>query len=270
MSQTSDQTTDQKSHIAVVHNKASRLFIFLGGFFIANAIIAELIGVKLFSLEKILGIDPMNWTLFGETGLSFNLTAGVILWPFVFVLTDVINEYYGTKGVRLLSFLTVGLISYGFLMIYLGIIVPPADFWITSKAEEGIDNYDNAYGAVFGQGMAIIFASVVAFLVGQLVDVMVFHRLKRFTGEKMIWLRATGSTLVSQFIDSFVVLVIAFYVFGNWSFVFVLSVGVVNYIYKFIMAILMTPLIYLLHEIVERYLGKEVAQELKDHAMENS
>lgn len=266
----SNNTDAKPTHVAVVHNKASRLFIFLGGFFITNAIIAELIGVKLFSLEKILGMDPVNWTVFGQENLSFNLTAGVILWPFVFVLTDIINEYYGTKGVRLLSLLTVGLISYGFLMIYLGIIVPPADFWIGLKADEGIDDYDAAYGAVFGQGMAIIFASVIAFLVGQLVDVMVFHRLKKYTGEKMIWLRATGSTFVSQFIDSFVVLVIAFHILGDWSLIMVLSVGVVNYIYKFIMALVMTPLIYLLHEVVERYLGKETAKELKDHAMKTS
>lgn len=256
--------------IAVVHNKASRLFLFLGGFFIANALIAEFIGVKIFSLEKVLGLTPVNWTIFGQEGLSFNLTAGVILWPFVFVLTDVINEYYGKRGVRLLSLLTAGLISYAFIMFYFGIIAPPADFWVGTQTGKGIPDYDVAFGAVFGQGNWIIVGSLVAFLVGQLVDVLVFHRLKAFTGEKMIWLRATGSTLVSQLIDSFIVLFIAFYIGADWPLVLVLSVGVVNYIYKFVVAILLTPVIYLMHGVIERYLGEETSKELKAYAMATS
>lgn len=254
--------------IAVVHNKASRLFIFLGGFFIANALIAEFIGVKLFSLEKLLGMAPANMTILGQEGLSFNLTAGIILWPFVFVLTDVINEYYGTRGVRLLSLLTVGLISYAFVMFFLGIHVPPADFWVTTKADEGVPNYNDAFAAVFGQGNRIIIGSICAFLVGQLVDVFVFHRFKALTGEKMVWLRATGSTLVSQFIDSFVVLFIAFY--GDWPVAMIVAAGVVGYIYKFSVAILLTPVIYLMHGIIDRYLGEETAKELKEYAMATS
>ncbi len=78
--------------------KQTRLFIILGGFFVANALIAEFIGVKIFSLEKSLGLSPVNLSFLGNTDLSFNLTAGVLLWPVVFVMTDVINEYYGRKG----------------------------------------------------------------------------------------------------------------------------------------------------------------------------
>lgn len=256
-------------NIKVVHNKASRLFIFLAGFFIANALIAEFIGVKIFSLEKTFGFEPFTLHIFGET-LSFNLTCGVLLWPFVFILTDVINEYYGKRGVRFLSFLAVGLISYAFLMIFLGIKVAPADFWITTKQSEGIADMNNAYGAVFGQGLRIILGSIVAFLVGQVVDVYIFHRIKQMTGEKSIWLRATGSTVVSQLIDSYVVLFIAFYGQEGWSTVLILAVGVVNYIYKFTMAVLLTPLIYILHGIIDKYLGDDLAKELKDYALKTS
>ena len=91
-------------------NKAVTLFIILGGFFVANALVAEFIGVKIFSLERTLGIEPFQFSFFGEDNLGFNLTAGVLLWPVVFVMTDIINEYYGLKGIRFLSFLTVGLI----------------------------------------------------------------------------------------------------------------------------------------------------------------
>jgi uncharacterized integral membrane protein (TIGR00697 family) len=94
------------------------------------------------------------------------------------------------------------------------------------------------------------------------------------TGEKQIWLRATGSTLVSQFIDSFVVLFIAFYVAprvaGNakpWSFALVMAICIGNYIYKFIVAVVLTPVIYLVHGWIENYLGKSLAHEMKQAAM---
>src|SRR5829696_8743973 len=116
----------------IINNKATRLFIILSGFFIANALIAEIIGTKIFSLEKTLGITPVGFQFFGET-FSFNLTAGVMLWPVVFIMTDIINEYYGPKGVRFLSFLTIGLIAFAFLIFYGAMHLVPADFFITSK-----------------------------------------------------------------------------------------------------------------------------------------
>lgn len=262
----------------VAMQKPTRLFIILGGFFVANAIIAEFIGVKIFSLEQSLGFDPVNFRFFGNENLSFNLTAGVLLWPVVFVMTDVINEYYGKKGVRLLSYLAVALICYAFLMVYFAIGLDPADFWPTShinpdlpeaerlELESEVGNYNTAFRIVFRQGLWIIIGSLVAFLIGQLVDVTVFHRIKRWTGEKRIWLRATGSTLVSQFIDSYVVLIIAFYFGADWPLMLVLAIGTVNYIYKFTMAIVLTPAIYLAHFLIDRHLGPELAKELKEKA----
>ncbi len=254
----------------VLQNKATRLFVFLGAFFVANALIAEFIGVKIFSLEKTLAVAPLNISLFGIENLSFNLTAGVLLWPFVFVLTDIINEYFGMKGVRMLSYIAAALISYAFVMFYFGIKIIPADFWISSKSSEGIADMNNAFAVVFGQGLWIIVGSLVAFLVGQLIDVTVFHWVKKVTGEKYIWLRATGSTLVSQFIDSFVVLFIAFYIGAGWSLKLVLAIGIMNYIYKFAMAMLMTPVIYAVHYIIDTYLGKELSLQLRKQAMDNA
>ncbi|MBK8504460.1 MAG: queuosine precursor transporter [Saprospiraceae bacterium] len=263
----------------ILQNKQARLFLFLGGFFIANALIAEFIGVKIFSLEQSFGFLPLSLNLFGIDDLSFNLTAGVLLWPVVFVMTDVINEYYGKKGVRILSFMAVVLILYAFFMFFLAIRLVPADFWSTShispslsqESQEAIrskvSDYNYAFRLVYGQGMWIIVGSLIAFLIGQLLDVLIFHRIKKYTGEKMIWLRATGSTLVSQFVDSFVVLFVAFYIGAGWSIKLVLAIGFVNYIYKFIMAIVLTPLIYLAHNLIERYLGPELAEKLKKEAL---
>ncbi len=262
----------------MVHNilkdRGTRLFIMLGGFFIANALIAEFIGVKIFSFESSIGTEPMHLKLFGGD-FSFNLTAGVLLWPVVFIMTDIINEYYGQKGVKFLSYITAALISYAFLMFFWAIRLAPAEWWPGSKSTIGVPDMQVAYSAVFGQGLWIIIGSLVAFLLGQILDVFVFHRIKKLTGEKMIWLRATGSTLISQLIDSFVVLGIAFYIGPMidpsngepWSLAMLLSIGTGNYIYKFIVAIAMTPVIYLGHYLIDRYLGNEKAEEMKKAAM---
>jgi uncharacterized integral membrane protein (TIGR00697 family) len=115
--------------------------------------------------------------------------------------------------------------------------------------------------------MWIILGSLIAFLVSQFIDVMVFHKIKKMTGEKMPWLRATGSTIVSQFVDSFVVLVIAFKIGNNWSWSFVMAVCVVNYMYKFTMAILLTPVITFMEARIEKYVGVETAKKMKLAAM---
>lgn len=253
--------------VAALNNKGSRLFLILGCFFVANALIAECIGVKIFSLEKLFGLQPVNWTVFGVENLSFNLTAGVLLWPLVFVMTDIINEYFGPKGVWLLSSIAAVLITYAFLMFFASIYLPSADFWVGVNADKGVDNMQNAFSAVFGQGMWIIVGSLVAFLVGQMIDVLIFHHIKYSTGEKSVWLRATGSTLVSQLIDSFVVLFIAFYIGGGWDLSTVLAIGVVNYCYKFIVAVLMTPIIYLVHGWIDNYLGEELSRDMRMAAM---
>ena len=249
-------------------DKSTRLFYILGAFFLANAILAEFIGVKIFSLEKTIGFNPINIDLFGVENLAFNLTAGVLLWPVVFIMTDIINEYFGRRGVRFLSFTAAGLIIYAFLMVYIAILLSPADFWIERNTANGIINMDLAFKAIFGQGLWIIVGSLVAFLIGQLVDVTVFHLVKAKTGSNKIWLRATGSTLVSQFIDSFVVLFIAFYIGAGWDLKLVIAIGIMNYAYKFLIAVALTPLLYIVHYLVDVYLGKETAHKLMEEATE--
>lgn len=251
----------------ILKDRPTKLFIFFCCFFVANALIAECIGGKIFSLEKLFGIPVHTFTVFGQSGLSFNLTCGVLLWPLEFVMTDIVNEYYGPKAVKRISYIAVSLIAYAFIMFYVSMSVPPADFWLGSGVERGIPNMQVAFGGIFGQGMWIIIGSITAFLVSQIVDVAVFHRIKRATGEKHMWLRATGSTLVSQLIDSFIVLYIAFKLGSNWSWQLVLAVCVVNYIYKFTVAILLTPVIYFVEGRIEKYFGAETTARMKAAAM---
>jgi uncharacterized integral membrane protein (TIGR00697 family) len=250
----------------ILKDKPTKLFLGMTAFFCCNALIAETIGTKLFSLEKLFGFHPSSFTLFGQSGLSITLTCGVLLWPLEFVMTDIVNEYFGPKAVRRISFTAIALISYAFLMFYAAIKVPPADFWITSQAtKSNIPNMQDAFNGIFGQGMKIIVGSLVAFLVSQLVDSYVFHKIKKVTGEKKVWLRATGSTLVSQIVDSYIVLFIAFS--GTFTWQQILAIGVVNYIYKATMAIVLTPVIYLAENRIEKYLGHELSRKMKRAAM---
>jgi queuosine precursor transporter len=249
----------------ILKDRPAKLFLGITAFFCCNALIAESIGTKIFSLEKLFGFHPVNFSLFGQSGLSFNLTCGVLLWPLEFVITDIVNEYYGPKAVRRISFTAIILISYAFLMYFIAIGVPPADFWIGSGTSNGISNMQTSFNAIFGQGMRIIIGSLVAFLVSQLVDVYIFHRIKRITGDKKIWLRATGSTLVSQLIDSYIVLFIAFSGVFTWQ--MILAIGIMNYIYKAIMALILTPVIVYVEKKIADYVGHDVANKMKKAAM---
>jgi len=241
----------------ILSDKSTKLFLAMSCFFVANALIAESIGTKIFSLEKLFHIAPANFTLFGESGLGFNLTCGVLLWPLEFIMTDIVNEYYTA----------IILISYAFLMYYLAIGVPAADFWLPVNKANGVPDMQAAFAGIFGQNMRIILGSLVAFLVSQLVDVYIFHKIKKVTGEKKVWLRATGSTLVSQLIDSYIVLFIAF--FGVFTWQEILAFGIMNYLYKSTVAIVLTPVIYVAERRIEKYVGEETAQSMKRMAMGN-
>ncbi|RZK16585.1 MAG: VUT family protein [Hymenobacter sp.] len=237
-------------------HKKQQLYLVLSGIFLVNALLAEIIGVKIFSVEK----------TFGFTG---SLSAGVLVWPVVFIGTDVINEYFGRQGVLRITFLTVGLILYAFLVILGTTKLAPAAFWLDlnkTDAQGRPFDIEFAYQSIFRQGLGIIVGSLVAFVLGQVLDASVFQAFRRVTGSRFIWLRATGSTLISQLVDSFVVLYVAFYVFGNWPLKQVLEVATFNYWYKFAAAVLLTPLLYGAHYAIDRYLGPAETVELQEEA----
>jgi uncharacterized integral membrane protein (TIGR00697 family) len=248
-------------------NKKQRLFLILGAFFIANAIVAEFIGAKIFSVEGTLGFAQLDITLFGMEHFNLNMTCGVILWPAVFIMTDIINEYFGQKGVRFFSYLGASLIAYAFIGVFAAMKSTPASWWVMQENNGEMINMDKAYNAVFGQGLLIIVASITAFIIGQLVDVAVFHSIKRRTGHRMMWLRSTGSTVISQFIDTFVVLGIAFYLPGKMTWQLFIGTSIVSYSYKFLAAVAVTPVLYLVHYIIDRYLGPELSGKMQEEAM---
>jgi uncharacterized integral membrane protein (TIGR00697 family) len=255
-----------------IERRKHNLFYLLSGIFIANALIAEIIGVKIFSLERSLGLEPVGTSLVSFLHIEFVLTAGVMVWPVVFLTTDIINEYFGRKGVRKVTFLTIGLIGYAFVAIFLVSKLSPAPFWLEVNSRDAAGNafdINFAFNQIFLQSTRIIIGSLLAFLVSQLLDVFVFQQLRAITGRRYLWLRATGSTLVSQLVDSFFVLFMAFYVLGNWRLDQVVQVGVNNYIYKFLVAIAVTPLIYLAHHLIDRYLGRAAADKMANAATQD-
>jgi queuosine precursor transporter len=248
----------------MVSSKKQYLYFILCGIFITNAIVAEIIGAKIFSVESTFGFEPFQFNLLGYK-LDLNMSAGVLNWPIVFIISDIINEYFGVRGVKNISYFSSILIVYTFFLLYGASNLPPAGFWLDVN---GVDsdgnkiNINNGFSMIVRQGQGIIIGSVSAFILGQLLDAFIFRKLRQMTSNKYVWIRATGSTLFSQFIDSFIVIFIAFYVFGNWKLDMVLAVGLVNYLYKFLVAICMTPVIYLIHDIIDRYLGKKESAEL--------
>jgi len=252
-------------------NKKTFLYLLLASFFITNALIAEFGGVKMFSVEKLLGINPLQLNIFGII-TDLNLSVGVLIWPIVFIFSDIINEYFGKTGVQRISFITAGMIAYSFLIILIWTDMPPADFWLKLN---GLDSQGRpfdinfAYTTIFRMGLGIVIGSLTAFLVSQLVDAYVFHYFKKITGHKFLWLRSTGSTVVSQLIDSFLILFVAFYFLGNWSMEQVFKVGLIQYTYKVLLAIALTPIIYLVHALIDAYLGKQSSEIIIEEADKN-
>jgi len=219
------------------------VFVILAGFFVTNAVVGEVIGGKLIQLGP------------------FTMSIGIIPWPVVFLTTDLINEYYGKQGVRKLTILTAILITYTFVILFAGMHV-------NASSNSPVNN--EAFNAVFGQSLWIIVGSITAFMTSQLIDVFVFWVLRHKTGGKHIWLRATGSTVVSQLIDTFIVTGIAFYLPGKLSLDEFVNTAFTGYSSKLIIAVLLTPFIYLGHNLIDKYLGAEEAHHIIEETAEES
>ncbi len=213
-----------------------KLFVVLAAIFVTCLVVGDLIGSKLVDVEV--------------GSFAAVISIGMIPFPVTFLLTDLLNEFYGKKVARFITWLGFSMALLTFTFLFVAVQLPFAK--LTQSAEwPGVTaaTFDN----VFAGGQRILFASMVAYLTGQFIDITVFHALKRFTQNRMLWLRATGSTLVSQLVDTAVIQTIAWW--GILPFAVVLKLGLVSYVVKVGVAVLLTPLIYGLHALVERRFG---------------
>ncbi len=228
-------------------SRPQKLFVVCAAIFVTALVVAEATASKLFTVVEL----PFAINIFGEQFNSVVMTAGVIAFPITFIVTDLLNEYYGKPGIRFVTYLGMVMIIFEFGLLQVAMNVPTSP--ISPVPAEAFDT-------VFGASGRIIIGSLIAYVIGQLADISLFHWLRGLTKGKHLWLRATGSTLGSQFLDTFIVLFVAFY--GPMTIQTIIAVTLFNYAYKFVVAILITPVIYGAHHLIDRYLGNEIAQEM--------
>lgn len=214
------------------------VYVWLTAFYCACLIIADIVGIKLFKLGPV------------------EHTTGMLTFPVTFLLTDLLNEYYGKKAARRVAIIAFTMALFVFGAINVALAMPFLEAPYNVRPE--------AFNAIFGSAKIMYIASLSAFLVGALLDITVFGFFKRLTGGRMIWLRATGSTVISQMIDS---LVVSYLAFGLGRQLFpdpasppapfddCLRIASTGYILKFVIAVAITPLIYLGHNILHRWFG---------------
>ncbi len=233
--------------------RPQKLYVVCAAIFITALVIAEATAGKLFTLFDL----PFSVTILGVDFDQVIMTAGVIAFPITFIITDLLNEYYGVRGIRFVTVLGMAMILFEFAILQVAIYAPTST--ISPVPEE-------AFNTVFGATGRVIIGSLTAYIIGQLADISLFHWLRRLTKGRHLWLRATGSTFGSQFLDTFIVLIVAFY--GQLSVQEIIAITLFNYGYKFVIAVVITPIIYAAHWVMDAYLGHEAAQELVLQASE--
>ncbi len=200
----------------------NRLYLIFAGIFIASLVSANLIFQKFF-----------QWSLFGI--YTFEISVGIIPYPVTFLVTDLISELYGRK--RADAVVWAGLISSVFVMI---IILLANAATATDWSPVGRETFSKVFG-LYGPA---VFASMVAYLIAQFIDIRIFHFWKRLTKGKHLWLRNNGSTIVSQFIDTASVLILLCLAGAiEWSRFSLLLLN--GFLFKVIVALLDTPFFYL-------------------------
>lgn len=230
----------------LVGDRRVRVFMVLAAVNLAALIIANVIGVKLFSFQADLG----GWTF------DIEHTAGMLAFPVTFLLNDLINEFYGRKAARFVAWISFWLALFGFLLVMIARALPILE-GIPGTADE------KSFELIFGGSALMTLSSIIAFLFGSLLDIAVFGFFKRLTGGRYVWLRATGSTVVSQLFDSFVITILFFQVAQGVTggqvapFDFVIRTALTGYVLKFVIALLLTPQVYLGRWFIRRVVGLE-------------
>ena len=219
-------------------DRRTLLFLNLTAVFITSLIVGDLIGGKL--LE------------FNVAGRAFVISAGMLPFPITFLLTDLINEFYGQKPARFVTLVGFSMALFTLVILLIAVQMP----WAPFTREASWQGFSEApFNTIFSGSMRMLFASMSAYLFAQFTDIAVFHLIKRVTGNRFLWMRATGSTAISQLIDTVTIQAIAWY--GVLPAAKIFSIVITSYAAKLVIAIGLTPLIYAGHALVERFFGLE-------------
>jgi uncharacterized integral membrane protein (TIGR00697 family) len=207
-----------------------RLYVVLLAVFLTSLLVADIVAGKYFVVGDL------------------QLSTGTVIFPIAFLLTDVVNEYYGRRGARFMTFVGMAMLVFGFGIIYAARVLP---VWDRSPIPQP------AFDAVFGISARLFVASLVAYLISQFVDIYTFHITKRVTRSRFLWVRALGSTALSQIVDTGAV------TFGSLLGLIpvgdIVAIAVGAYVYKMVVATLLTPLLYVSHDIISKRMGIDPA-----------
>lgn len=225
-------------------DRSQQLFVYLSAIFVASLLLGDLVGGKAFLVQIPLG----RWTY------AQPVSVGLFAFPVTFLLTDVVNEFYGRRGAKFLTFLGMWMAVFAFVILRVARL---------PEAEPNSYLRDSEFERVFGIGGRLFVASILAYLCGQLLDIHVFQFWKMFTRSRHLWLRATGSTLASQLVDTVVINFLFWWLIPSMStgdsrpLPWVATKAVGEYVIKFFIAVGLTPVVYAVHALVVRWFGIE-------------
>jgi queuosine precursor transporter len=210
-----------------------KLYVFLCAVFVGALLIGDITGGKLFEV-----------TLFGS---PFVISVGMLSFPITFLLTDVINEFYGKQAARFITLVAFFVALFAFITIFIASLLPFAPFTY-EPTWTGIN--ETSFNNVFTGSQRILAASLAAFILSQFIDIAVFHTIKKYTHERLFFLRSTGSTLVSQLVDTLAIQFLVWW--GVLPLAKIFSLVLTAYVIKFLVAVGLTPVLYALHALIEK------------------
>jgi uncharacterized integral membrane protein (TIGR00697 family) len=165
--------------------------------------------------------------------LDFSIPAGLIIYPLTFLLSNLITEFFGAKKAKLMVFTAMAMSVLSFVIIELAL-------WLPANSQNIQDEFEN----VFGLSRLRIFSSLTAYFLAQIVDIQLYALIKKWTGQRFIWLRNNASTCISQMVDTIAIDIIFLYWGLNMEFKQVVPIMIFSYLYKTLFSFLTTPLLY--------------------------
>lgn len=256
--------------------RSARTFVVLSGIMISCVLLAEVIGGKMFSLESFFGMDLTNIHILGYS-LDMNLPMTMILWPFVFVLSDVINDYYGLSGIRFTTWFALIVVILAVIVLNLAVVMSPTGYYVNSHTEEGISNMNTAFELVLLRTTRVLIGSMFAFIVAMFLNAWIFRAIKKNTASKRLWLRSLVSSIIAQSIGTFIYLFVTFNICSRyqdapqvvWPMKRVLAVGTLHILYETAAVLLLLPVLYLIHGMIAAYMGTSVSNLMVREAVKN-